>query len=241
MMKYSRILVKLSGEALLTTSPFGIDADALAGIARNIQEVTELGVEVALVVGGGNLFRGEALAKTGFDRVTADHMGILSTVINALAVKTALEQVGLQTELFSTLAIPSIAPAYDRRQALAALAQQKVVILSGGLGLPLISTDSTASLRGIELDVDILLKASTVDAVYSSDPKQNPKALRFEHLSFQEVLEQRLRVMDMSAFCLCEEHRLAIRIFSLHEPSALKRIVQGEAIGTLIDQEDTAP
>lgn len=231
---YKRIVLKLSGEALQGDTLFGIDASKLARIAQEINGAVELGVEVALVIGGGNLIRGADLCAAGFDRIGADQMGMLATVINGLALRDALENISIPVTLMSAFAIPSIAEQYDHAKAKEKLHNGHVVILSAGTGNPLVTTDSAAALRGIEIEADIVLKATKVEGVFDEDPIKNPKAERFEHLDYDEVITKRLGVMDLTAILLCQEHHLPLRVFNMNKTGALKRIMLGEDIGTLI-------
>lgn len=231
---YRRVLLKLSGEALQGDHLFGIDAGKLVRIAQEVHGATQLGVQVALVVGGGNLIRGAEFCAAGFNRISADQMGMLATVINGLALRDALEKKGLPALLMSAFAIPGIASQYDRYEAQHQLEQGRVVILSAGTGNPLVTTDSAAALRGIEVEADIVLKATKVEGVYDDDPIKNPEAERFEHLTYDEVVSKRLGVMDLTAILLCQDHNLPLRVFNMNKPGALRRIVLGEEIGTLI-------
>lgn len=231
---YSRILLKLSGEALQGDHLFGIDASKLSRIVQEIVGATQLGVQVALVVGGGNLIRGADLCAAGFDRIAADQMGMLATVINGLALRDALIQESVPVTLMSAFAVPSISEQYDRSKAQELLEEGRVVILSAGTGNPLVTTDSAAALRGIEIGADIVLKATKVEGVYNDDPIKNPKAERYHHLSYDEVVSKRLGVMDLTAILLCQDHNLPLRVFNMNKQGALKRIMLGEDIGTLI-------
>ena len=231
---YRRILLKLSGEALQGDHLSGIDANKLAKIAQEIASVTELNVQVALVVGAGNLIRGADLCAAGFDRVTADQMGILATVINGLALRDALLDKGIPTSLMSAHSVASMADQYDCAKAKEMLNAGKVVILAGGTGNPLVTTDSAAALRGIEIGADIVFKATKVDGVFTADPIKNPEAERYETLSYDEVIAQRLKVMDLTAILLCQDHDLPLRVFNMNKPGALRRILLGENIGTVI-------
>jgi len=231
---YRRILLKLSGEALQGDHLFGIDSSKLARIAQEIAGATQLGVQVALVIGAGNLIRGADLCAAGFDRIAADQMGMLATVINGLALRDALERKSIPVVLMSAFGIPSIADQYDRYKAQDELQRGKVVILSAGTGNPLVTTDSAAALRGIEIGADIVLKATKVEGVFDDDPIKNPKAERYQHLSYEEVISKRLGVMDLTAILLCQDHDLPLRVFNMNKQSALKRIMLGEDIGTLI-------
>lgn len=235
---YQRILLKLSGEALQGDHLFGIDASKLSRIAQEIMSATQLGVQVALVIGGGNLIRGAELCAVGFDRIAADQMGMLATVINALALRDALERKAVPVTLMSAFAIPSIADQYDRSKAQEKLAQGRVVILSAGTGNPLVTTDSAAALRGIEINADIVLKATKVEGVFNDDPIKNPTAERFQQLTYDEVIGKRLGVMDLTAILLCQDHNLPLRVFNMNKQGALKRIVLGEEVGTLIKAEE---
>jgi uridylate kinase len=231
---YQRILLKLSGEALQGDHLFGINANKLTRISQEIAGVVQAGVQVALVIGGGNLIRGSELCATGLDRVTADQMGMLATVINGLALLDALDRKGVPAALMSAIAVPGLVDFYDRRQAKEKLDQGKVVVFVAGTGNPLVTTDSAAALRGIEVGADIVIKATKVDGVFAADPIKNPKAERYELLTYDEVLEQRLGVMDLNAILLCREHSLPIRVFNMSKQGALQRIVTGENVGTLI-------
>jgi uridylate kinase len=231
--KYRRILLKLSGEAL-QGDDYGIDAGRIARISQEIASVTKLGVQVALVIGGGNLIRGADLTVSGIDRVACDQMGMLATTINGLALRDALSKKFIFVTLMSAFGIPGIAEQYDHMVARERLAQGKVVILAGGTGNPLVTTDSAAALRGIEIGADIVVKATKVDAVFSDDPIKNPQAKRYASLTFDEVLENKLGVMDLNSILLCREHNLSIRVFNMNKQGGLQRIVLGEDLGTLI-------
>jgi len=231
---YKRILLKLSGEALQGDHLFGIDANKLAHVAEEIGQVTKMGVQVALVIGGGNVIRGADLCAVGFDRVTADQMGMLATVINGLAVRDALINHGIPTTLMSAFAIPGVATTFDRSLAKEKLDIGNVVVFSAGTGNPLVTTDSAAALRGIEIGADIVLKATKVDGVFNDDPIKNPHAERYETLTYNQAVEKRLRVMDLNAILLCEESGLMLRVFNMNKQGALHRILLGENIGTLI-------
>lgn len=235
---YRRILLKLSGEALQGDHMFGIDASKLSRIAQEIMAATQLGVQVALVIGGGNLIRGSELGAAGFDRIAADQMGMLATVINGLALRDALERKSIPVTLMSAFAIPGMAEQYDRSKAQETLQQGRVVILSAGTGNPLVTTDSAAALRGIEIGADIVLKATKVEGVFNDDPIKNPTAERYQHLNYDEVISKRLGVMDLTAILLCQDHDLPLRVFNMNKQGALKRIVLGEDVGTLIRAEE---
>jgi len=235
---YSRVLIKLSGEALQGDHLFGIDASKLSRIAQEIGAAAQLGVQIALVIGGGNLIRGADLCAAGFDRIGADQMGMLATVINGLALRDALEKKSIPVTLMSAFSIPSIADQYDRAKAQEKLRQGHIVILSAGTGNPLVTTDSAAALRGIEIGVDIVLKATKVEGVFDDDPIKNPKAERYQHLSYDDVISQRLGVMDLTAILLCQDHNVPLRVFNMNKQGALKRIMLGEDIGTLIKSSE---
>jgi uridylate kinase len=237
---YQRILLKLSGEALQGDNLFGINSSKLTRMSQEIASVVKMGVQVALVIGGGNLIRGAELCATGLDRVTADHMGMLATMINGLALRDALDRRSIPAVVMSALAVPGVVNFYDRRRAIEELQQGKVVIFVGGTGNPLVTTDSAAALRGIEVGADIVIKATKVDGVFAADPIKNPKAERYDSLSYDEVLEQRLGVMDLNAILLCRDHSLPLRVFNMSKQSALQRIVMGESVGTLINVSSSA-
>jgi uridylate kinase len=231
---YRRILLKLSGEALQGDHLFGIDAGKLARIANEVASVTQLGVQVALVIGAGNLIRGADLCAAGFDRISADQMGMLATIINGIALQDAVANKGIPVVLMSAFGIPSIAEQSDRAKARQHLQTGHVVIFAGGTGNPLVTTDSAAALRGIEVGADIVLKATKVEGVYDEDPIKNPNAERFHTLSYEDVITRRLGVMDLNAILLCQDHGLPLRVFNMNKQGALKRIVMGEDVGTLI-------
>jgi uridylate kinase len=231
---YRRILLKLSGEALQDDHLFGLHANRVSRIVQEVREVTQLGVQVALVIGGGNLIRGADLCAVGFNRVTADQMGMLATIVNGLALLDAFRNQSVPATLMSALAIPGIADQYDHAKAKEKLEQGHVVILSAGTGNPLVTTDSAAALRGIEVGADVVLKATKVEGVFDDDPVKNPKAERYHHLSYDEVIRKRLGVMDLTAIMLCYEHKLPLRVFNMNKQGALKQIMLGEGIGTLV-------
>ena len=234
---YQRILLKLSGEALLGSSQYGIDPDVLSQVARDIGAISALGVQVGVVIGGGNIFRGEGLARSGMDRVTGDHMGMLATVINSLALQDGLERLGVPARVMSALAIHDVCEDYIRRRAVRHLEKGRVVILAAGMGNPFFTTDTAATLRAIEINADVLLKATKVDGVYTADPKTHPEATRYSKLSFDQVIADRLGVMDTTAIVMCRDNNLPIRVFDLHESGALLALVQGADIGTLIVED----
>ncbi|CDI03697.1 MAG: UMP kinase [Candidatus Competibacter denitrificans] len=231
---YKRILLKLSGEALMGEGEYGIDTGVLARIAGEIGELRQLGVEVGMVIGGGNLFRGEGLAKAGMDRVTADHMGMLATVMNSLAMQDTLERVGVFTRVMSAVRVNQVCEDYIRRRAIRHLEKGRVVIFAAGTGNPFFTTDSAASLRAIEISAEVMLKATKVDGVYSADPNKDPTAVRYGQLSYDEVLARKLQVMDATAIVLCREHAMPLKVFNINRHGDLVRVVCGEAIGTVV-------
>src|SRR3990167_1199253 len=235
---YRRILLKLSGEALQGDHLFGIDAGKLARIATEVASVTQLGVQVALVIGAGNLIRGADLCAAGFDRISADQMGMLATIINGIALQDAIANKSIPVILMSAFGVPSIAEQSDRAKAREYLQNGHVVIFAGGTGNPLVTTDSAAALRGIEVGSDIVLKATKVEGVFDEDPIKNPEAQRFFTLNYDDVISQRLGVMDLTAILLCQDHDLPLRVFNMNKTGALKRIMLGEDIGTLIQSRD---
>jgi len=232
--RYKRILVKLSGEALMGDDAYGINRETLAGIVAELKSVTDLGVEVGVVIGGGNIFRGMAGASSGMDRATADYMGMLATVMNAMALADALRQVNLQGRVQSALNIEQVVEPYIRGKAIRYLEEGKVVIFGAGTGNPFFTTDTAAALRGSEIGADIVLKATKVDGVYTADPKKDPTAKRFTTISFDEAIGRNLAVMDATAFALCRDQKLPINVFSIFKAGALKRVVMGEDEGTLV-------
>jgi uridylate kinase len=229
-----RILVKLSGEALMGDSDYGIDPSFLRRLANEIRGVRDLGVEIALVVGGGNLFRGAGLARAGMDRVTGDHMGMLATVMNSLAMQDALESMGVATRVMSAVRINQVCEDYIRRRAVRHLEKGRVTIFAAGTGNPFFTTDTAASLRAVEIEADLLLKATKVDGIYDADPVTNPGAVRYDRLTYDQVLDQRLNVMDATSIVLCRDHRLPLRVFNLNDPGALVRAASGDDVGTLV-------
>ncbi|MGI9246626.1 MAG: UMP kinase [Steroidobacteraceae bacterium] len=229
-----RILVKLSGEALMGAEDYGIDPAFLRRLATEIRSVRDLGVEIALVVGGGNLFRGAGLARAGMDRVTGDHMGMLATVMNSLAMQDALESIGVATRVLSAVRINQVCEDYIRRRAVRHLEKGRVTIFAAGTGNPFFTTDTAASLRAIEIEADLLVKATKVDGIYDADPMTHPAARRYDRLTYDQVLDQRLNVMDATAIVLCRDHRLPLRVFDLNDPGALVRVASGADVGTLV-------
>ncbi len=235
--KFKRILLKLSGEVLQSKQTgLSIDPDVIANFARQIKAVRAMGVEIAIVVGGGNIFRGVSGAARGIDRNTGDYMGMLATVINALAIQDALEKEGVDTRVQTAIEMRQVAEPFIRRRAIRHLSKGRVVIFGGGTGNPYFSTDTAAALRASEIDADALLKATKVDGVYSADPMKHPTAKRFERLTYQEALEQRLKVMDAAAFALCMESRIPIVVFDFFKEGNLEKVVAGERIGTLVTE-----
>jgi uridylate kinase len=232
--KYKRILLKLSGEALTGQENFGIDPKILDQMALDVGQLVGIGVQVGLVVGGGNLFRGASLQAAGLDRVTGDHMGMLATVMNALALRDALERSNISTQVMSAIPMSGVVDHYDRRKAIRALSGGDVVIFAAGTGNPFFTTDSSACLRGIEVDAELVLKATKVDGVYSADPLKFPDAVRYDHLTYDEVLDKKLEVMDLTAICLCRDHNMPVRVFEMEKRGALLNIVRGGNDGTLI-------
>lgn len=236
---YRRILLKLSGEALMGDEGFGIDPKVLDRMAQEIKEVIELGVQVGLVIGGGNLFRGEGLANAGMNRVVGDHMGMLATVMNGLAMRDALHRAFVNARLMSAIPLNGVCDSYNWAEAISLLKSGRVVIFSAGTGNPFFTTDSAACLRGIEIEADAVLKATKVDGVYSDDPVSNPDATLYKNMSYQEVLEKELKVMDLAAFTLARDHSLPIRVFNMNKPGCLRSVVMGEDVGTLIDHQES--
>ena len=233
--KYNRILLKLSGEALTGDAEFGIDPKVLDRMAVEVGQLVGLGVQIGMVIGGGNLFRGAALHSAGMERVTGDHMGMLATVMNALAMRDALERASIPTRVMSAILMSGVVEHYDRRTAIRHLNASDVVIFSAGTGNPFFTTDSAACLRGIEIDADLILKATKVDGVYSADPEKDPSAVKYDHLTFDEVIEKKLGVMDMTAILLSRDHGVPIKVFNMNRPGALLANVLGDADGTLIN------
>ena len=231
---YSRILVKLSGEALLGGADYGIDPPVLKRVASEIHEVATSGIQVAVVIGGGNIFRGAGLARAGMDRVTADHMGMLATVMNALAMQDAIESLGLHARVMSAIRINQVCEDYIRRRAVRHLEKGRIVIFAAGTGNPFFTTDTAASLRAVEINADLLLKATKVNGVYSDDPFKNPTATRYRELTFDKVLNDRLNVMDATAIVMCRDNRVPLKVFNLTTPGDLVRIVRGEDVGTTV-------
>lgn len=238
--KYRRILLKISGEALMGDNEFGIDPAVIKRVAAEIRELHDIGVQVAMVIGGGNIFRGVSLASAGMERATADQMGMLATVINALSIQDALEGEGLYARVMSALPIHPVCEDYIRRRAIRHLEKGRVVILAAGTGNPFFTTDSAASLRGIEINADVVLKATKVDGVYSADPSKDPDAERYTRLTYDEVIERKLMVMDATAIVLCRDQAMPLRVFNMNKAGALMRVVMGEDEGTLVEDGESA-
>ena len=233
-MVYKRILLKLSGEALLGDRSYGIDPKRIAQYAKDIKSVLDLGVEVAIVIGGGNIFRGVSAASNGIDRVQGDYMGMLATVINGMALQSSLEEEKIQTRLQTAIKIEAVAEPYIKRKAVRHLEKKRVVIFGGGTGNPFFTTDSAAALRAIEISADVILKGTRVDGVYDSDPEKNEKAVKFDFISFSDVIGKNLKVMDSTAFTLSQENNLPIVVFNMNKPGNLLKVIKGDKIGTLI-------
>ncbi len=234
-MKYNRILLKLSGEALMGERQYGIDPNRLSGYAQEIKKIVDQNVEVAIVIGGGNIFRGLAGASNGMDRVQGDYMGMLATIINGLALQSALEEAQIQTRLLTAIEMKQIAEPFIKRRAVRHLEKGRVVIFGGGTGNPYFTTDTAAVLRAIEINADVILKGTRVDGIYNADPEKDKSATKFKNISFKEVLNKGLKIMDMTAFTLSEENKLPIIVFNMNKDGNLLKIVSGEDIGTLVD------
>ena len=231
---FKRILLKLSGEALLGNANAVIDPAVVDRLAKDIAQVHQLNVQIGIVIGGGNFFRGTSLAEAGIERITADDMGMLATVMNALALRDALERSGLPVRVLSAIPMCGVVDAYDRRKAIYHLQHQRIVIFAGGTGTPLVTTDSAASLRGIEIMADVVMKATNVDGVYSADPAKNKDVTFYDKLSYQEALDKQLAVMDLAAFCQCRDHDMPLRVFNINKHGALLRIITGDKEGTIV-------
>lgn len=232
--KYKRILLKLSGEALMGDKSFGFDNEVIAQYASDIKSIVELGVQVAIVIGGGNIYRGMNEAETGIERAHGDYMGMLATVINGMAMQAGLEKIGVFTRLQSAIKMEQIAEPYIRRRAIRHVEKGRVVIFGAGTGNPYFTTDTAGSLRAIEINAEVILKGTRVDGIYSADPEKVPNAKKFEAITFQECISKNLRVMDMTAFTLCMENQLPIIVFNMNKPGNLLRVVRGEKVGTLV-------
>jgi uridylate kinase len=233
-MKYNRILLKLSGESLMGDKQFGIDNQRLSIYAEQIREIHEMGIEIAIVIGGGNIFRGVQAEEGGMDRTHGDYMGMLATMINSMALQAALESAGLKTRLQSAIEMKEIAEPYVRRRAVRHLEKGRIVIFGAGTGNPFFTTDSAASLRAIEINADVILKGTRVDGIYTADPEKYPDAVKYDVLSFEDAYGKGLKVMDMTAFTLCKENDLPIIVFDMDTPGTLKRLMEGEQVGTIV-------
>ena len=231
---YKRILLKLSGEALMGDKQFGIDNKRLMQYAQDIKEIVDLNVQVGIVIGGGNIFRGVQAEKGGMDRTQGDYMGMLATMINSMALQSALESIGLYTRLQSAIEMKQIAEPYIKRKAVRHLEKGRIVIFGSGTGNPFFTTDSAASLRAVEIDCDVIFKGTRVDGVYDSDPEKNPSAVKFESISFDQAYEKKLKIMDMTAFTLCKENNIPVVVFDINKSGNLKRVILGEKVGTLV-------
>jgi uridylate kinase len=234
-MKYKRILLKLSGEALMGDKQFGIDNNRLSQYANEIKDVAAEGVQIAIVIGGGNIFRGVQAVAGGIERTQGDYMGMLATMINSMALQAVLDKIGVQTRLQSAIEMKQIAEPFIRRRAMRHLEKGRVVIFGSGTGNPYFTTDTAASLRAVEIEADVILKGTRVDGIYTADPEKNPDAVKYEKVSFSEVYEKGLNVMDMTAFTLCNENKLPIIVFDMNKPGNLRKVVTGEQVGTLVE------
>ena len=234
-MKYKRILLKLSGESLMGKQEYGISPEMLTQYASEIKQAKELGAEIAIVIGGGNIFRGLQGAAKGMDRVQGDYMGMMATIINSMALQAELEQQGLKTELLSGLAIEPICKETSRRRMISALEEGKIVIIAGGTGNPYFTTDTASTLRAIEMKADVILKGTRVDGVYTSDPEKDPTATKYSSLTYDEALSKKLKIMDLTAFALCQENKMPIYVFDMNTKGNLQRVVKGEHIGTIVE------
>ena len=234
-MQYKRILLKLSGEALMGKEKYGIDPKKLTDYANEINEITTLGVEVAIVIGGGNIYRGIQSEGAGFDRVQGDYMGMLATIINGMALQSALEKIDIHTRLLTAIKMEQIAEPYIRRKAIRHLEKGRVVIFGGGTGNPYFTTDTAATLRAIEIEADVILKGTRVDGIYTADPEKDETAKMYDSISFDEVYKKELKVMDMTAFTLCRENNLPIKVFNMNQNGNLKKVCAGEKVGTLVN------
>ncbi len=234
-MSYKRVLLKLSGEALLGEKSYGVDPKRILTYSKEIKEIVDSGVEIAIVIGGGNIFRGVSGASNGIDRVQADYMGMLATVINGLALQSSLEDLKVQTRLQTAFKIEAVAEPYIKRKAVRHLEKKRVVIFSGGTGNPFFTTDSAAVLRGIEINADVILKGTRVDGIYNNDPEKNKDAVKFKQISYDEAIAKKLKVMDSTAFTLSKENELPIIVFNMNKPGNLKKIINGKEVGTIVN------
>ncbi|MFT4644905.1 MAG: uridylate kinase [Planctomycetota bacterium] len=234
-MKFKRILLKLSGEALLGEKDFGIDPKQIEQYARDVKAIVDKGVEVAIVIGAGNIFRGIQAEETGIDRASGDYMGMLGTVMNGVALQSGFENIGINTRLVSAIEMKEIAESYIRRRAMRHLEKGRVVIFVAGTGSPYFTTDSAAALRASEINADVLIKGTRVDGIYTADPEKDTSATKFDQISFDQIIEKRLPVMDMTAFTMCQENKMPIIVFNMNEKGSLQKLIEGEKIGTLVD------
>jgi uridylate kinase len=234
-MKYKRVLLKLSGEALIGDGEYGIDSKMLSDYANEINEIVKQGVEIALVIGGGNIYRGIQSEGAGFDRVQGDYMGMLATIINGMALQSALESIDVQTRLLTAIRMEQVAEPYIRRKAMRHLQKGRVVIFGGGTGNPYFTTDTAATLRAIEIEADIIIKGTRVDGIYTADPEKDKEAIKYETISFDEVFQKKLNIMDLTAFTLCQENKLPIKVFNMNVSGNLNKVCQGENVGTLVN------
>ncbi|MBR6195307.1 MAG: UMP kinase [Prevotella sp.] len=234
MARFKRILLKLSGESLMGQQGHGIDPERLSDYARQIKEVAEMGVQIGIVIGGGNIFRGLSGSKKGFDRVKGDQMGMCATVINSLALSSALDAIGVKNRVLTAIRMEPIGEYYTKWRAIEALERGEVCIFSAGTGSPYFTTDTGSSLRGVEIEADVMLKGTRVDGIYTADPEKDPTATKYDDITYQEVIERRLKVMDMSAICMCQDNNLPIYVFNMDVVGNLKRVMEGEQIGTLV-------
>ena len=234
-MKYKRVLLKLSGEALIGDGKYGIDSKILSNYANEINEIVKQGVEIAIVIGGGNIYRGIQSEGAGFDRVQGDYMGMLATIINGMALQSALESIDVQTRLLTAIRMEQVAEPYIRRKAMRHLQKGRVVIFGGGTGNPYFTTDTAATLRAIEVEADVILKGTRVDGIYTADPEKDKTATKYETISFDEVFQKKLNIMDLTAFTLCQENKLPIKVFNMNVSGNLNKVCQGENVGTLVN------
>jgi uridylate kinase len=235
MAKYKRVLLKLSGEALMGNQSYGIDTERLNQYCEEVRTIADMGVEVAVVIGGGNIYRGMQAASSGIDRVQGDHMGMLATMINGLAIQSGMERVGLKTRLLSAIKMEQIAEPFIRRRAVRHLEKGRIVIFGAGTGNPYFTTDTAASLRAIEIEADVILKGTRVDGIYTADPEKDATATKFDSLTFSDAIAKNLNVMDMTAFTLCRENNVPIIVFDMNKPGNLKKVIAGERVGTLVE------
>lgn len=238
-LKYKRVLLKLSGESLMGDKGFGIDSKVLEFFAREVKKVHDIGLELGLVIGGGNIYRGLSASHQGIDRATGDYMGMLATVINALALQNEIEKQGVQSRLMSAIKMEAVAEPYIRRRAMRHLEKGRVVILGAGTGHPYFSTDTAASLRAVEIGAEAIIKGTRVDGIFDSDPEKNPDAIKFDSISYMDILKKNLKVMDLTAVSLCQENNLPMIVFNMDEPDNLLRLALGENVGTIVSSETT--